>query len=221
MIATPIDNEAPDDRSTKDRILDAALVVFAEQGFEGASIRKIVTSAGANVAAGHYYFGSKYALYSAVTMRYLEQLNQTRYEALDRLVADADGEIISLKSLIRAFIEPHIRFSATRYGSAYAKLIARFLVEQHSLSAEIFEKGVYPMRRRFAPHLAALFPGANEQQLDLCFQFIALNMSGAASQNANWDDDPLQLEADIEAATVFLTGGISALASLFVSTQTR
>jgi len=42
--------------STKERLLEAALRVFAERGFHGASIRDICRHAQANVATVHYYY---------------------------------------------------------------------------------------------------------------------------------------------------------------------
>ena len=43
---------------TRDRILDAAEELFAEQGF-ASSLRNITSSAGVNLAAVNYHFGSK------------------------------------------------------------------------------------------------------------------------------------------------------------------
>lgn len=52
----------PDD--TQVRLLDAAGEVFAERGFEKATVRAIVDRAGLkNLAAVNYYFGDKEALY--------------------------------------------------------------------------------------------------------------------------------------------------------------
>lgn len=51
---------------TRDRILDAAITVFAERGFGGASVRMICQRAEANPAAIKYYFGSKEGLYQEV-----------------------------------------------------------------------------------------------------------------------------------------------------------
>ena len=51
---------------TRRRILKAASRIFAEHGFEGASIRDIVTKADVNQAAINYHFGSKEGLYRAV-----------------------------------------------------------------------------------------------------------------------------------------------------------
>jgi AcrR family transcriptional regulator len=48
------------------RLLDAALHLFAEQGFSKTSIREIALAAQTNVAAISYYFGDKLGLYREV-----------------------------------------------------------------------------------------------------------------------------------------------------------
>ena len=55
---------------TRARLLDAARNLFAENGFDGASVRAITHAAHANLGAITYHFGSKWQLYVAV----LEQL---------------------------------------------------------------------------------------------------------------------------------------------------
>ena len=50
----------------RQRLLLAALELFAEQGYAKTSIRRITLAAGANIAAVSYYFGNKEGLYRAV-----------------------------------------------------------------------------------------------------------------------------------------------------------
>lgn len=51
---------------TNRRLLDAALQIFAERGFEAATTRQICARARANPAAVNYHFGDKLGLYKAV-----------------------------------------------------------------------------------------------------------------------------------------------------------
>ena len=59
---------APSTESTRDKILSAAGEVFAEQGFERATIRAITERAGANLAAVNYHFRDKAELYTRVVV---------------------------------------------------------------------------------------------------------------------------------------------------------
>ena len=58
-------NDTPD-VNTKDALLIAAMEVFADKGFDAATVRDICGKANANVAAVNYHYGGKDALYVAV-----------------------------------------------------------------------------------------------------------------------------------------------------------
>ena len=55
--------------NTKDRILDVAETLFADNGFAATSLRDITREAGVNIAAVNYHFGSKDGLLGAVLER--------------------------------------------------------------------------------------------------------------------------------------------------------
>jgi hypothetical protein len=50
----------------RNRLLDAALALFAEKGFAKTSTREIALAAQVNIASISYYFGDKAGLYRAV-----------------------------------------------------------------------------------------------------------------------------------------------------------
>ncbi|HKJ09773.1 MAG TPA: CerR family C-terminal domain-containing protein [Gammaproteobacteria bacterium] len=52
--------------NVRQRLIEAAMGVFAEKGYSRASTREICRLAGANAAAIHYYFGDKATLYREV-----------------------------------------------------------------------------------------------------------------------------------------------------------
>ena len=48
-----------DDRDTRSALLRAATFVFADRGFDAATLREVTRVAGANIAAVNYHFRSK------------------------------------------------------------------------------------------------------------------------------------------------------------------
>lgn len=104
--ATPV----PEGR-VRERILAAALEVFAERGFDGARTRDIAERAGANLGLLTYYFGGKEPLWRAAVSQAFEELSQevAAVTAKARSEAGAD-ERAHLEQLLRGFV----RFLARR-----------------------------------------------------------------------------------------------------------
>src|SRR5258707_12134788 len=75
-------------QDTKSRILDVAEQLFMEHGFEATSLRQLTSSAGVNLAAVNYHFGTKEELFQTVLTRRLDPMNQERIELLGRLERD-------------------------------------------------------------------------------------------------------------------------------------
>ena len=85
-------------RPTSDQLLDAARDLFADRGYDGASIRAITDRAGANLGSVTYHFGTKEALYHRVIETFLAPLRE-------RVVAAAgtDGRPLDrIEAIVRA-----------------------------------------------------------------------------------------------------------------------
>src|SRR5260370_15922671 len=99
---------------TKQRILDSAERLFAEHGSEGTSLRTIIADAQVNLAAIHYHFHSKEALWEAVIVRRLGPINQERLRLLDACARDPNGGPPSLDAVLGALISPPLRVGPRR-----------------------------------------------------------------------------------------------------------
>ena len=91
---------------TRDRILEAAALEFAEHGFEGASTRNVAAQAGVQLPLVVYHFKSKEGLWRAVLTSLNERfvnMYRTRLEGLRGVDAPTQ---------LRLILEDFIRFSA-------------------------------------------------------------------------------------------------------------
>lgn len=68
--------DTPDQEQTRDRLLQAAVEVFGERGFQSATVREICAKAGVNPASVNYYFRSKEALYGEVLARAFQEADR-------------------------------------------------------------------------------------------------------------------------------------------------
>ena len=116
---------APSQRSiaARERILDAAELVFAEQGFDGASIRDIAERAQVQKANVNFHGGPKDELFERIVARRASELSQERRETISRLEECGDWDAADLMS---AFMRPLLTraFSNDPQWLAYARIVA-------------------------------------------------------------------------------------------------
>jgi len=84
---------------TANRILDAALALFREQGFEAATMRGIAERASVATGAAYYYYASKDAIVLDFYRRSAEEMQEKLSSALEGIKSLEDGlcELIRVK----------------------------------------------------------------------------------------------------------------------------
>jgi len=87
---------------TRRRIIDSAIRLFGERGYEGASTRDIAKLAGVNAPALQYYFDNKEGVYRACAEHIAESVWQHFRPALDAAQAALDANA-DRETLIEAF----------------------------------------------------------------------------------------------------------------------
>lgn len=85
--------------STRDRILEIALDLFIEKGFDKSSLREIAERLGFSKAAIYYHFASKDDILMALHMR-LHDIGRQAIEGLRQLPAGADSWAALLDELV-------------------------------------------------------------------------------------------------------------------------
>jgi len=111
--------------STKDKILDAAEIFFADKGFNGTSLREITSQAEVNLAAVNYHFGSKKELIKAVMSRYMNELSPKLESSLQAL--SHSNEDVNLEEVFTAFVAPLLSLNEFKENgtSTFLQLLGR------------------------------------------------------------------------------------------------
>jgi AcrR family transcriptional regulator len=102
-VTRAIDSPDLSNLSTKRRIEQAALQLFAAKGFEATGIRDIADRAGISTAALYHYMGSKDELLIDFMLVSMTQLTRVARQAL----AAADGAAAELATLVRVHVGFH------------------------------------------------------------------------------------------------------------------
>jgi AcrR family transcriptional regulator len=162
-MATLEKNAPPADlteESTRQRILNAAGEVFAELGFEGATVRAITQRAGVNVAAINYHFRDKAELYSRVIFDACAS-----HGVADRIKAEG---IVDPQRRLRSIIFHWLQFMLNPDRPEWKRLLlAREMANPTIALDQLVENGVRPMRDEcLKPTLRELTEGRfDEKQL--------------------------------------------------------
>jgi len=131
---------------TRKQILEAALVLFREKGFEGTTIREIATRSGMSLGAAYYYFTSKEAIVAA----YYDYVQQQHRERAREAFTGATG----LKDRLRAAYHSKVDVMAGdqrllralfRFGGDPDHPLSWFgpaSREQRRLSMEVFDEAI-------------------------------------------------------------------------------
>ncbi|HTJ95673.1 MAG TPA: CerR family C-terminal domain-containing protein [Pararobbsia sp.] len=121
---------------TRARIVSAAIRLFGDLGFDGASTRDIAASAGVNAPALQYYFDNKEGVYAACLRHIIDRVwseIETPVRAAERFLAD---EACDDDTLVEAYLAIQDRTVEFMFQSAEAEEWRLFMArEQAGLGA--------------------------------------------------------------------------------------
>ncbi len=200
------------------RILDAAELLFTEQGFEATTLRQITGAAGVNLAAVNYHFGSKEALIREVFRRRLTWLNEQRLKELDRLEAEAGGAPLKPSRILEVFFGVALRMAADTEGGGrtFMRLLGRTYTKPTEFVRGFLAEEYAAVVARFKAALIKALPGVPGEEILWRFHFmlgaVSYAISGAdalqiVAPDALDEGDPEALYARLMS---FMLGGLRA-----------
>jgi len=126
---------------TRQRVIQAAGEVFAECGFERATVREICSRAGANIAAVNYHFGDKIGLYTEVLKEAV--CKHQRDDAVNEAQAAGDPE-----RALRLFVHGMFhRMQEADRPAWYMKVMMHELAQPTPALSEVVEHVIRPNSR--------------------------------------------------------------------------
>ena len=135
------------DENAKEKILNTAIKLFAQKGFDGTSIREICKSANINICMISYYFGGKQELYQEIITNLIKSQNAYLESSLD---IDEDFSNKSKKELIEKLQIVLEKFIDYFYSNISNDLIAFLVIEQQKSDFKIEPPAIIYLRKLVA-----------------------------------------------------------------------
>jgi TetR/AcrR family transcriptional regulator, regulator of cefoperazone and chloramphenicol sensitivity len=162
---------ADHDRETRDRLLDVAVRLFAEHGFNDVTVRDICRKARANVAAVNYHFGGKSGLYEEVLRSAIRIMQATTEEI--RAAGEHQPPDRQLEAAIRIFL--------TRVVTTRNKWIHQLMLKEVSNPTPSFElilNEVIKPRMSYLRNVVAAIMGCDpdDRRVGLCVMSVQAQM---------------------------------------------
>lgn len=205
------------DTSTRERIIDAAEILFAEKGFDLVSLRDITSQAEANVASVNYHFGSKENLIAAVIERHVIPITEGRLRMLDEAELKHGDKMVPTEEILRAFLQPLLdHLAENEFNEAlFCKFMGRMTSQQSCMPASV-EPLFQQMTGRYSAAIRKSVLSLTEEEAmwRICFSFgaIAHGLMGGETlyQITGGKSGHPAMETLLDRAVRFCAGGIQA-----------
>jgi AcrR family transcriptional regulator len=128
---------APRGEVTRQRLLDAAALLFAERGLRGASLREINDAAGQrNTNALHYHFGDREGLLRALRARHTAAIGERQRQLYEACVAEGTAD--DLRTLLGILQRPAAEYvTVGRVEASWIRVAAQLLTSPRTTTEDI------------------------------------------------------------------------------------
>lgn len=165
----------PENPTTKERLLFAAMKLFGRRGFQGATVRDICREAqAANATAVNYHFGNKAGLYEAVLdLIFAENLRRRR--ARQEAEAGTDGPDRPPEERLRQFLATmvDVGFSGGPVARDATAIVLREMLAPSKYLDDLVERYMLPDTEEFSGIIRELLgPRATDEDVRDCLASV-------------------------------------------------
>ncbi|MDB5807171.1 MAG: TetR/AcrR family transcriptional regulator [Betaproteobacteria bacterium] len=173
----------------KERLIDAAELLFAELGYASCTFREIAGRSGINQGLLHYYFGSKQNLFTEVFLRRARVVASHRELLLDEAVARHGAGRVPVEPLVRAFITPALSMAqAGPGGAAFVRIHSQLRSEPGDIGLELRRLAFGASTQRYVKALTAACPHLPKKVVYWRFNFMVGSYLVVSSQGGRLED---------------------------------
>ena len=198
---------------TKQKILDTAERLIADQGYAATSLRHIIAEAGVNLAAIHYHFGSKEELLDEIILRKADPVNRQRLARLDKLEHEAGAGPVAVEKVLEAFLKPMAE--AADRNRSFVPFMGRLMAE--GLLPVLAKRHFQVVTARVLAALRKALPDLSDEEFAWRMHFmsgtLAYTMSGT-THFPNLDLGEGDFRGRIGRLVTFLSAGFRAPATV-------
>lgn len=155
--------------ATRERIILAAEIEFADHGFDGVSVRQIALRAGVPVALINYHFGGKEGLYRAIFEMRAPMIVDQRLAGLRLAEMESDPER-KVEMIVKAVLVPNLHMRSTEKNSAYARILAREVSDPKSHQRQVIGAIFDPIAYKVIEALQNALPDRSFEEIHWGYQ---------------------------------------------------
>ena len=205
---------------TRERILDTAERLFAENGFSASSMRSITQHAKVNLAAINYHFGSKQVLIQEVFVRFLDPVTEALLKGFDALERECQNAVPTVERVLKAFVDPALSINQRipDGASLFMQLMGRSFTEPQLGHLRKFLSSRYDrVINGYKTLLARVLPQLSAQTLFWrlhytlgAASFTLAGLEGLQKIAAREYGDVFSFETQFERLIRYVAGGLKA-----------
>ena len=202
---------------TRERILDVAEKLFANNGYNGTSLRDVARGADLQTAAIGYHYPTKEDLFDTVIRRRAAVMTEWRQRALAEMRQRHGAAAIPLDELVRAYVQPF--YESASHGNAgwrhYAALMGR--LSNSPMGTEVISRHYNATAREYIDEFLRSLPGVALPSMIDGFTFMVASMlslcagTGRSQSQIGVSGDGRPLNEPFSNLVTFLVSGFLAL----------